>query len=249
MVRKKLLIGNWKLNHSFQSANEFLKNLGSPHLGQVEAAIAPVPLMLDFLGQRLPPGIKLCGQNVFYETLGAFTGEYSALQLAELKVSFCIVGHSERRKFFNESDEDVAKKAKACLMAGITPVVCVGETLAEREDGQAAAKIKSQVEAIIEASTSVDQEIIFAYEPLWAIGSGKSASLKDIEEIHRLIRALLNSHLGITAEKMRILYGGSVSPENIAGISTVPDVDGVLVGGASLQAESFLAMVEKLQGA
>ncbi len=249
MKRRKLLIGNWKLNHSFRSAKEFLDNLG-PLNNSIDSAIAPVSLMLDFVSQRLPQGLKLAAQNVFYESKGAFTGEHSAEQLAELSVSFCIVGHSERRKLFNETDEIVAKKAQSLIKAKITPVICVGESLAEREAGKASEVIEKSVKTIVDSCTcSVDQEIIFAYEPLWAIGSGKSASLSDIEEIHQLIRKLLRNNLGSKAEKMRILYGGSVSPENIADISVVSDVDGVLVGGASLQAESFLAMVEKLQDA
>lgn len=250
MVERKLLIGNWKLNHSFSSAQAFLDACPRLDLGSVEAAVAPVSLMLDFMGRGLRPlGLKLAAQNVFYESKGPFTGEHSAEQLAELGVSFSIVGHSERRKLFNETDEIVSKKTLACLKASITPVICVGETLFERDSSMTKDVISRQVSAVIDnLPNSVAEEIIFAYEPLWAIGSGKSASLADIEEIHRLIRQLLEDSFGLQVKK-RILYGGSVSPENILEISTVPDVDGVLVGGASLQAESFLAMVRKLQGA
>lgn len=246
MHKKKLLIGNWKLNHSRASAKDFLDSLkGRLKLEKTDLAIAPVSLMLDFVRPELF-GLKLCAQNVFYEEKGAFTGECSAEQLSELGVEYCIVGHSERRTLFFETDEVVAKKTRACLRAKITPVICIGESLAEREAKNTNAVISRQVKAVLNSLPSmVAEEVIFAYEPLWAIGSGKTASLKDIEEVHLLVSELISKVL----QNFRILYGGSVSPQNIAEITAIPLVDGVLVGGASLQADSFLAMVEKLQGA
>lgn len=254
VARKPLLIGNWKLNQTRKSAAEFLA-LVLPQLptqGVVDLAIAPVAPMLDFVGQKLVGhGIALAAQNVFFEKSGAFTGEWSAEQLAELSVKYCIVGHSERRQIFFETDEDVQKKARACVRAGLIPVICVGESAAERERGHTADVIKKQVLAVTEGFKSpLSQELVFAYEPIWAIGTGITATPAEAQETHCLVRRLLADALGTgIASSTRILYGGSVTAGNIKEIVSMPDVDGALVGGASLQVDSFLTMVRELQGA
>jgi triosephosphate isomerase len=254
VARKPLLIGNWKLHHTRKSAADFFL-LVLPHLpvsGLVDLAIAPVTPMLDFVGQKIAGhGIALASQNVFYEKSGAFTGEWSAEQLAELSVKYCLVGHSERRQIFGETDEDVEKKAKACVRVGIMPVICVGESKTERERGRTADVITRQVRAVVQGfKVPLSQELTFAYEPIWAIGTGVTATPYEAQEVHRLIRQLLADGLGPgIAGSTRILYGGSVTALNIKEIVSMPDVDGALVGGASLQVESFLTMVRELQGA
>lgn len=249
MQRKPLLIGNWKLNHSRASAAAFFSALET-FSTSADLAIAPVAPMLELVGRCVADfPIKLAAQNVFYEQKGAYTGEWSAEQLKELGVSFCIVGHSERRALFFETDELVQQKVQACFRAGVIPVICVGETLAEREADLTFEVIKRQVTAVL-ASFPAQNEAVFAYEPVWAIGTGKTATREQAQEVHAAIRSLIYEKIGEwCAENTRILYGGSVNAQNIREIIQMPDVDGALVGGASLQAESFLSMVKQLHGA
>lgn len=250
MARKKLLIGNWKLNHTQKSAADFVSAV-LPRIDHsiIDLAIAPTAVMLGFLAQKLSGHrLALAAQNVFYADNGAYTGEWSAGQLAELNITYCIVGHSERRKLFLENDEIVSKKMDACLRSCISPVVCVGESLEEREHGQTKAVITKQVTEVLQGKR-LDNEVIFAYEPIWAIGTGKTATAEQAQEIHQVIRSLMVAHgQEAWANKSRILYGGSVTAANIKEICSMPDIDGALVGGASLQVASFLAMVEELQG-
>lgn len=251
MSETKTLIGNWKLNHDRKTAMAFFNQVFErlPKATSLELSIAPVAPMLDFVGGILKGQnqISLCAQNVFYADLGAFTGEWSAAHLVELSVKYCIVGHSERRKLFFENDVDVKKKTIACLSCGIIPVICVGESLQERETGQTNEIIKRQVKAVISELVLDDaRDLCFAYEPLWAIGTGKNATPEQAQIVHELIRGLIKESLG-EKTSVRILYGGSVTPENIKEIVSMPDVNGVLVGGASLQASSFLSMVETLR--
>ncbi|HXW53329.1 MAG TPA: triose-phosphate isomerase [Myxococcota bacterium] len=251
MSRKKILIGNWKLNHNRKSAQDFFdevipeSKIGWP----IDVAVAPVAPMLDFVGRIIAKvRIELAAQNVFYENQGAFTGEWSAAHLKELGVRYCIVGHSERRRMFFESDEDVRKKARSCLGQEIVPVVCVGESLAERELGQTNDLIRNQVLAVIRDFRAEEPgEFIIAYEPIWAIGTGKTASREEAQEVHQFIRGLIREVLGEPMGSFtRIIYGGSVTGQNIREIAAMPDIDGALVGGASLHAASFLSMVEGL---
>jgi triosephosphate isomerase len=250
MARKKLLVANWKLNHNRKSARAFFDNVvPSMNLfSAIDTAIAPVAPMLDFVSQMLVgKNIMLAAQNVFYAEKGAFTGEWSAEHLAELGVAYCIVGHSERRKLFFETDDDVLKKAQSCLRSRIIPVICVGESFLEREQKHTNDVIKKQILTVISGLVEPFTELSFAYEPIWAIGTGKTATCTQIQEIHQLIRMLLSEVFGKTkAYNFRILYGGSVTAENIREIVSMPDVDGALVGGASLQAASFLSMFETL---
>lgn len=248
--RKPLLMGNWKLNHTRASAEEFFDRL-LPELRaplHCELAIAPVAPMLEFVGRLIANSpLELGAQNVYYSEKGAYTGEWSAANLAELGVKLCIVGHSERRKLFHESDEIVARKTRALLACGITPVSCVGETLEEREEGLALKVLGEQVGAIAKGLVLGEQDIVFAYEPVWAIGTGKSASSEQAQEAHNFIRKEIVAILGENvAGRLRILYGGSVTPENIKEFMRMPDIDGALVGGASLQVQSFLSMVKEL---
>ncbi|MCA9507642.1 MAG: triose-phosphate isomerase [Myxococcales bacterium] len=241
--KKPLLIANWKLHHSKASAGDFFERVVPviAAVKHVDLAIAPVALMLDFSVQKLcKSSIKVAAQNVFYEEKGAFTGEWSVAQLREIGVSMAIVGHSERRSIFKESDSDVAKKARACLLGGLTPIICVGESLKERDEGQLEAVLNRQCQLVMEHIKDLDGEIIFAYEPLWAIGTGRSASAKEADEAHGIIFKILDKR------PAKVIYGGSVKADNIREIVAMPHVDGALVGGASLQVESFLSMVKEL---
>lgn len=253
-IRKPILIANWKLNHSKASAGAFFKALvlGLKTLGSkahnVDLVIAPVVTLLDFAAQELKnSGVSVAAQDVFYETKGAYTGEYSCEHLGELGVEFCIIGHSERRRIFYESDEDAGKKAEACLLAHVTPICCVGESLAEREEGFMKDVLIRQVQAIAQHVPELHDQIILAYEPIWAIGTGRSASAEQAQQAHAFLRDLWKHYRGKeAANALRIVYGGSVSPQNIKELVSMPDIDGALVGGASLQVESFLAMVVQL---
>lgn len=249
-MRRKMLIGNWKLNHTQSSARAFFAALcGSLDDYSFDLAIAPVAPMLQFVGELVDKTVfALAAQNVFYEAKGAFTGEWSVAHLRELGVRYCIVGHSERRMLFGERDDAVAKKVNACLAADIMPVICVGESLSEREALQTRTVITRQVTAVLDnLDVRQNQPLIFAYEPIWAIGTGTNATPAQAEEVHQLIRQLLAKSLGQgLAEQSRILYGGSVNAQNISALAANPNVDGALVGGASLQADSFLSMVKAL---
>jgi triosephosphate isomerase len=253
-TRKPILIANWKLNHSKSSAANFFMKLlaGLKNFRyweqKVDLVIAPVATLLDFAAQELKnSGVSIAAQDVFYESQGAYTGEYSSEHLKDLGVSFSIVGHSERRRLFYESDQDAGKKAQACLRAHVTPICCVGESLAEREEGIMHDVLRRQVKAFADNLSDQAHDIILAYEPVWAIGTGRCAQAQEAEEAHGFIRDLWGHLKGKqAASAIRIVYGGSVTPQNIAELVSMPNIDGALVGGASLQVESFLAMVEKL---
>jgi triosephosphate isomerase len=193
--------------------------------------------------------IALGAQNMHFEEQGAFTGEISPSMLKEIGVQYVIIGHSERRQYFQETDETVNKKVVAALKAGLVPIVCVGESLEEREAGETAAVVRTQTEgafAGLEAAQLAD--VIIAYEPIWAIGTGKSSTAEDANETIAIIRSVIAERFGqSTAEQVRIQYGGSVKPENIASYMAQPDIDGALVGGASLAAESYLQLVNGAQ--
>ncbi len=251
MTRKPLLIANWKLNHLKSDVVQFFGELQQdlPKLG-LDIAIAPVAPLLDFAHGLAQAPVHIAAQNVFYEKSGAFTGEWSGEHLRELGVSYCIVGHSERRHLFFETDQDIKKKAQALIAQNIIPVICIGESLTEREDGQTLAKISSQIEAVSESLIGIDGgKFVIAYEPIWAIGTGKVPKVNEVQDSCKGIRDRLSALLKKTvAEQVRILYGGSVTAENIGEIVSLPDVDGALVGGASLQVKSFLSMVKTVNG-
>ena len=241
---RKLIAGNWKMNGS-TAANAALLQALVGGVGRPACAVALcVPAL--YLGQlqSLLSGapLELGAQDVSAHASGAFTGEISASMLRDFAVRYAIVGHSERRQYHAESDAVVAEKAKQALAAGITPVVCVGETLEQRESGQTTEVVKRQLAAVIHANGHCISEIVVAYEPVWAIGTGKTASPQQAQDVHALLRAQLQAATA-HAGKMKILYGGSMNAANAAELLSQPDIDGGLIGGASLKAPDFLAII------
>ena len=249
-MKKKFICGNWKLNHNLAETKEVLLALmGATLSEEIEVAVAPVATTLMLAGELLRDSkIALAGQNVFYEPAGAFTGEWSVAHLKELGCSHCIVGHSERRQYFNETDDSVQKKVNACFAEDIVPIACVGETLAERDSGQVASILKRQVGAIIAKLSKLQiQDLVIAYEPIWAIGTGRTASPELANEAHEVIRGIVEQKFDAnSAESVRILYGGSVKPQNTALLMTQQHIDGALVGGASLKPVDFLGICSAL---
>jgi triosephosphate isomerase (TIM) len=247
-ARQLIFAANWKMNHGPAEAREFAKkflSLTSPAEGR-SLWFHPPAVSLAALSQAMQgrPDIRVGAQNAHWELKGAFTGEISIPMVMEAGARIVLAGHSERRHLFGETDEQVAKKARAALAAGITPLVCVGETLAEREGGRTEHVIVRQLGALLAVLEPADwARLVLAYEPVWAIGTGKNATPDDAAQIHELIRMELgrNSVRG----RVPILYGGSVNPGNVASLLTRPQLDGVLVGGASLHAEGWADLVEK----
>lgn len=246
-MRRRLIAGNWKMNLNRDESISLVKALVAADLdSEVDAMIAPPTIYLDAVGSAIPNSpIKLGSQDAYFESSGAFTGETSMSMLVDMGCTFVILGHSERRNVFGETDETVNKKVHAALAVGLTPVVCFGELLEHREAGQTKEIIKSQFDGSLAGLTS-DQvrNIVIAYEPVWAIGTGKTASPEQAQEVHADLRKMLeNGYNSETSEAVRILYGGSVKPENSAELMSQADIDGALVGGASLKAESFEAII------
>ena len=246
-MRRKLIAGNWKMyktsSEAVALAREIWAQAKAP--GAVDVLLAPPFTSLHVVEDVIRgSALLLAGQNMHAETQGAFTGEVSAPMLKDAGCTHAILGHSERRQLFGETDEGVARKVKAALAAGLVPIVCVGETLAERDGGTTQAVVERQVVAAL-AGLSAEQvrDIVIAYEPVWAIGTGRNATAAQAQEVHAFIRALLAKSHPEAAPAVRILYGGSVKPENAGELMAGADVDGALVGGASLQAESFLKIV------
>ncbi|MFD2370928.1 triose-phosphate isomerase [Brevibacillus sp. GCM10020057] len=246
-MRTPIIAGNWKMFKTIAEATAFAQEVkaASTAAGVEKVVCAPFTA-LPALGQLLAgSGIALGAQNMHYEEQGAFTGEVSPGMLKEIGVKYVILGHSERRQYFNETDETVNKKVLAALKHGLLPIVCVGESLEQREAGETADVVRTQTEA---ALTGVDAaqlaDVVIAYEPIWAIGTGKSSTAEDANETIAIIRQVIAERFGQeAAAKVRIQYGGSVKPENIASYMAQPDIDGALVGGASLIADSYLQLV------
>jgi triosephosphate isomerase (TIM) len=248
VARKKFVCGNWKMHKTIPEAvalvGELREGLGDA-AGKVQVAVAPVFTALHPVAQALRGGpVELAAQNVHWEVQGAFTGEVSAPLLADAGCRHCIVGHSERRQLFGETDERVRKKVGAVLTAGMLPIVCVGETLQEREAGRTLEVVERQVRAALTGLAAQLPAITLAYEPVWAIGTGKTATSAQAQEVHAAIRKILRELGGPGGDAVRIQYGGSVKPENAAELLSQPDVDGALVGGASLKAKDFVAIVK-----
>jgi triosephosphate isomerase len=250
--RKPMMAGNWKMHHTHLDAIQVVQKLGfrldDRDYDRVEVVVCPTFTALRSVqttieGDRLP--IRLGAQNVFWEPQGAFTGEVSAPMLAKLNVRYVIVGHSERREVFGETDEMVAKKLRAVLGAGMSPILCVGETLDEREQGVTDDKVRGQVDAAFAGLGAADAtRCVIAYEPIWAIGTGRNATPDDANTTIGVVREQVRKHFGTdVADAMRILYGGSVKPGNIADLMTMPEIDGGLVGGASLDPDEFARIV------
>lgn len=245
-MRKALIVGNWKMNKTNTETENFLGDLLLLDLDPaVEVLVCPPSINLYLASTILKnSAIKLGGQNMHYEAEGAFTGETSPLMLKDIGVDYVILGHSERREIFGESDELIKEKVKAAFDNAICPILCVGESLDQRENGIYKEVIKEQISKGIEGlSQDQVESLVIAYEPIWAIGTGKTASVEDASEMAKYIRALIKETYGQAGDKMRILYGGSVKPENIKDFMTEDDIDGALVGGASLKADSFEALV------
>jgi len=246
-MRRPVLAANWKMHKTAREAEAFADAFlpRVARIDDVEIVLAPPFTALAALARRLAGSrVALAGQNVNPEKQGAFTGEVSPPMLVEVGCAFCIVGHSERRALYGESDALVAAKARALLEHGIRPIVCVGETLEQREQGRTAAVVGAQLRASL-ASVPAERaaELVVAYEPVWAIGTGRTATPELAQEVHALIRARLGEQFGAAADRIPIQYGGSVKPENAAGLLAQKDIDGALVGGASLEAESFARIV------
>ncbi len=246
-MRTPLIAGNWKMNMSVSEAGVFADELLKNTLNEsVEAAICAPFIDLPVLIEKLKDtNIKIGAQNVYYEESGAFTGEISAPMLKDLGVHYVIAGHSERRELFGESDSDVNKKVHAVIEAGMVPIICVGETEAERDLGEHTAKVAGQVKAALEGiSPKAASELVIAYEPIWAIGTGRSATSDDANAMCASIRTEVEKlyDKGI-ADSVRILYGGSVKPATIEDLMSKSDVDGALVGGASLKSDDYTALI------
>ncbi|MBI5415688.1 MAG: triose-phosphate isomerase [Candidatus Omnitrophica bacterium] len=248
-MRRPVIAGNWKLNNTTKQAAELVtllkRDLGD--VTEVDIVVCPVFTALSVMADILmESNIAIGAQNLYWEDSGAFTGEVSAPLLKEIGVQYVIIGHSERRQYFGETNQTVNKKIRAALTHGLIPIVCVGEVLEERESNKTFDVIQSQCkDSLAGLGAEEMKKIIIAYEPVWAIGTGRTATPAQAQEVHHFIRELLFKGWGEeVAQTLRIQYGGSVKPENIAELMAQPDIDGALVGGASLKAEAFVQVVK-----
>jgi triosephosphate isomerase len=246
-MRIPLIAGNWKLFKTIAEATAMVTELKPLVAGAkgVEIVVAPVFTALSRVSEALKGStVNLAAQDCYWEEEGAFTGEVAPKLLKDAGCSHVIIGHSERRQYFGETDGTVNRKAKAAVAAGLTAIVCVGETLAEREGDRTFQVIETQLKGGLAGFTSdMLARTVIAYEPVWAIGTGKTASDQQAQEVHAFIRGLMAHLFGqAAADAIRILYGGSVKPDNVKGLMSQPDIDGALVGGASLKADSFAAI-------
>ena len=248
-MRQKLVVGNWKMHGSAAQVRQLIQGVatGSAGLANVEIAVGPtllhIGLVAELCASEAAGHLKLAAQNLFAEPQGAFTGEVSAPMLAEYGVNYVIVGHSERREIFAETDQLVAAKFKATQASGLIPILCVGESLAQREAGTSDEVVLAQLTAVIEAvGIEALHSAVLAYEPIWAIGTGKTASKEQAQEIHRVLREQIARSDTAVAQGIRILYGGSVNAANATELFSQADMDGGLVGGASLKVEEFVSI-------
>ena len=243
-MKKQLIAGNWKMNGSLVT-NEALVNALAAGVGSAHCQIAvcvPSPYLAQVRGLVSGTGIDVGAQDVSVHESGAYTGEVSAGMLRDFGVRYCLVGHSERRQYHGETDAVLADKAQRALAAGVTPIVCVGETLAERETGRTEEVVKRQLAAVVHTNGHCISEIVVAYEPVWAIGTGKTASPEEAQQVHAVLRAQLRAATP-KADRVLILYGGSMNAANAAQLLSQPDIDGGLVGGASLKPADFLSII------
>ena len=248
MGRLPFIAGNWKMNKTVGEALDLVRRLKAALSGVkgVEVAVAPPFTALFAVRKELEGSpILLAAQNLYWEEKGAFTGEVSPSMIKEVGCSYVIIGHSERRQLFGETDETVNRRIKAALAQGLKIIFCIGETLKEREEGKTFPEIERQVEGGLKGMGDKEmRNMVVAYEPVWAIGTGKTATPEQAEEVHRFIREKLGKfYPQEITEEVRIQYGGSVTPENVKGLMNQPNIDGALVGGASLKAESFSKIV------
>jgi triosephosphate isomerase (TIM) len=246
-MRKPIIAGNWKMHKTIAEAVEFVNDIKDKvNNTDVEAVIcAPFTLLKDLKEATKGTNIKIGAQNMHYEDKGAFTGEVSAPMLNELNIDYVVLGHSERRQYFNETNETVNKKVLKALEAGIDPILCIGETLEEREADKTKDVCRVQVEKALENVSKDDmKKVVIAYEPIWAIGTGKTATAEQANDVIAYVREVVKGLYGEEiSEEVRIQYGGSVKPSNVAEIMNQSDIDGALVGGASLQPADFTELV------
>jgi len=240
-MRKPMVAGNWKMNGTSSFAAQMSMQMNQ-HLASndcVDVVLAPPALLLSQV-QSAASEYACAAQNMHFEQSGAYTGETSVAMLEDIGCAYVLIGHSERREMFAENELIIAKKVAACLASNVTPVLCIGETLTQRKNGEAFAVVKQQVLSALENVTVESGEVIIAYEPIWAIGTGETATPEQAQEIHRYIREVLATEISAElAQKTRILYGGSVSATTASQLFSQPDIDGGLVGGASLKVEDF----------
>lgn len=245
-MRQPMIAGNWKMNGTRASAEALLSGVvaGASSISRTEVVVCP-PFPFLFLGERLLAGsaVRLGAQNVCTKDGGAYTGEVSAAMLAEFGCRYVICGHSERREYYGETDEVIAEKLVACASQGMTPILCVGETLEQREQGATEEVIAGQIEGVVSRiGVEAFHQAEIAYEPVWAIGTGKTATPEQAQDVHAFIRQRIADRSQAIAGKVRILYGGSMKAANARELLSQPDIDGGLVGGASLVVEDFLAI-------
>ena len=245
-MRKPIIVGNWKMNKNNAETKAFFEAVD----GVAASENATYGIGCPFTDLRTAldhaKNLVVAAENCHFEDSGAFTGEVSVPMLEEMGVKYCIIGHSERREMFGDTDETVNKKAKRLIKAGITPILCVGETEADYDAGNSEKVIREELAgSLADLCPKCVGEMVIAYEPIWAIGTGKSASQDDAQKMCKVVRDVVAADFGQeVADKVRVQYGGSVKPENVAEYMACPDVDGALVGGASLEAESFLALLD-----
>ena len=244
-MKKKLIAGNWKMNGGVEANAALVQAIlaGLPVNACHVVFCVPAPYLSQVQQLLAETSVKFAAQDVSQHTAGAFTGEVSAQMLREFAVQYCLVGHSERRQYHAESDAVVALKAQQALAAGITPIVCIGETLQERSAGKTEEVVKRQLAAVIHANGHCISEIVVAYEPVWAIGTGQTASPEQAQQVHAVLRSQLRAAT-VHADRIPILYGGSMNAGNADALLQQPDIDGGLVGGASLKAAEFLAIIQ-----
>ncbi len=243
--RTPFIAGNWKMHKTGAETHGFLRALDGRSFDGVEVAVCVPFTALTAAKQAAPAGVKVYAQNMHEAASGAYTGEVAAPMLVELGVDGVVLGHSERRQYFNETDRALQRKVPAALEAGLTPILCVGESEEERERGDTERKLRTQVqEALHDVATERLHEVVIAYEPIWAIGTGKVATPEQAQEACAFCRALVADRSKEAGERVRIQYGGSMKPDNAPEILALPDVDGGLVGGASLEPGDFLAIVD-----
>jgi len=248
-MRQSLVVGNWKMNGSRASAEALAHGIIAG-LGTSSAQIAicvPYVYLSDVAKIVNNTALALGAQNVADKSSGAYTGEISAAMLKEVGCTYAIVGHSERRSYYGDTNESVAARFCQALAQNITPILCVGETLEQREQDQTFAVINEQLDAVINlAGIAAFKDAVIAYEPVWAIGTGKTATDEQAQEVHRYLRSYIAAKDQAIADKIQILYGGSAKPDNAKGLFAMPDIDGGLIGGASLDAESFLKIYHSI---
>lgn len=247
MSREKYIVANWKMNHNLQDIEQFFSQLDIKDDHKVHCWVTPqsihLPILLSKAQEHNKP-VKIGVQNISEKESGAFTGEISSHAVKDLGAHFALVGHSERRSIYNENDDTLNMKVHQALKSNLKVIFCVGETLEEREAGQTPDVVKIQLIEGLEGITKEQaQNIIIAYEPVWAIGTGKVASAQEADDVHQFIRSVAAKDLGFLAEDLIILYGGSVKPENAESLLSKPHIDGALVGGASLKGDSYSQLV------